>query len=166
MKSYLPTKCFLRLIAGVYTFVITARHGDKMRLWYSHLIKLVDKTYYHNLRLLGMVMYKSVLALFPHGDNKGGLVNTVMKECLSWRKRVRDTRITYLLNGADSFLRNEVLFSKSRNSTHFMDLECSLLYSQVPTICPYLSLSLSLLQIVIIHVNLHLLQNIYSIGCA
>jgi hypothetical protein len=56
MKSYLPTKRFLRLTAGGYTFVIMARDTDRMRLLYPHLIKLDDKKYYHNLRFLEMIM--------------------------------------------------------------------------------------------------------------
>jgi len=46
MKSYHPTKCFLRLTTGVYTFVIMARDRDKIGLRYPHLIKPVDKTVY------------------------------------------------------------------------------------------------------------------------
>jgi len=45
--------------------------------------------------------------------------------------------ITYLLHGAESFSRSQLVLSWSRNSPHFMETEGSLLHSQDPATCPY-----------------------------
>ena len=46
--------------------------------------------------------------------------------------------LTYLLlHRTDSFLRNYLVFSYSRNYRHFMQPEGSLPHSQVPATCPY-----------------------------
>ena len=44
---------------------------------------------------------------------------------------------TYLLHGAESFLRSHPVFRYSRNSPHFVEPEGSLPHSQVPATCPY-----------------------------
>jgi len=44
MKSYLPTKRFLRLTTGVYTIVIMTHDRDRLQLWCPHLINLVKKS--------------------------------------------------------------------------------------------------------------------------
>jgi len=46
-------------------------------------------------------------------------------------------RLTYLLHGAESLLRSQLVLSYSRNSPHFMEPEGSLPHSHVPATCPY-----------------------------
>ena len=50
---------------------------------------------------------------------------------------LKTSNLTYLLQGAESFLTIQSIFSQSRNSQHFMEPECSLPQSQVPATCPY-----------------------------
>ena len=45
--------------------------------------------------------------------------------------------VSYLLYGAESFLRSYPVFSQSRNSPHFMEPEGSLPHSLVPATYPY-----------------------------
>ena len=45
--------------------------------------------------------------------------------------------LTYLLHGAESFLRSKLVCSYSKNSPHFMEPEGSLPHSQASATCPY-----------------------------
>ena len=45
-------------------------------------------------------------------------------------------KASYLLHGAETFLRNKPVFSYSRNSPHFMEPKGSLPHSHEPAICP------------------------------
>ena len=50
--------------------------------------------------------------------------------------------LTYLLRGAESFLRSYPVFSQSRNSPHFREQEGSLPHSQVPATSHFLKIHL------------------------
>jgi hypothetical protein len=47
------------------------------------------------------------------------------------------TKLTYLLNGAEPFLRSRQLGSHSRTSQHFMEPKSSIPCSQEPSTGPY-----------------------------
>jgi hypothetical protein len=67
------------------------------------------------------------------------LVNTKPTRCFCLVMHI----ITYLLHGAQSYLRSYPVHSKSKNSPHFMEPKSSILYSYVPVTCPYLEPALS-----------------------